>query len=155
MTAPRILDIGTGSGVLAIAAARTLHRRVIATDIDPDAVAVARANVRLNQTTALVRVARANGISAPGLSAAAGFDVIFANILLKPLLQLATPLRRQIAPGGRIVLSGLLPTQANAVLAAYRPLALERRVELDGWVTLVLARRSSPHSRFRSRELHA
>jgi ribosomal protein L11 methyltransferase len=146
---PRILDIGTGSGVLAIAAARTFHRRVIATDIDPDAVSVARTNVRSNQATALVRVVKANGISAPGLSSALRFDVIFANILLEPLLRLATPLRRQIAPGGRIVLSGLLRSQANAALAAYRPLALERRIELDGWVTLVLARRSSPHSRLR------
>jgi ribosomal protein L11 methyltransferase len=140
MTGPRILDIGTGSGVLAIAAARSLHRRVIATDIDSDAVAVAQANVRFNRAPALVRVARANGIAAPG-SPAAGFDVIFANILLKPLLRLAAPLRRRIAPGGRIVLSGLLPTQANAALAAYRPLALERRIELDGWATLVLVRR--------------
>jgi ribosomal protein L11 methyltransferase len=151
----RILDIGTGSGVLAIAAARTLRRRVVATDIDPNAVFIARANVRLNRASALVRVARANGISRSGLSAAASFDVIFANILLKPLLRLATPSRLQIAPGGRIVLSGLLRAQANAVLAAYRPLALERRIELDGWVTLVLVRRSSPRSRIRRRQLRA
>ena len=142
-----ILDIGTGSGVLAIAAARTLHRHVIATDIDPDAVSVARANVRLNRAAALVRVARANGILAPGLSSAFRSDVIFANILLKPLLRLATTLRRQIAPGGRIVLSGLLRSQANAALAAYRPLALESRVEHEGWVTLVLVRRRSPRLR--------
>jgi ribosomal protein L11 methyltransferase len=151
MTGTDILDIGTGSGVLAIAAARSLHRRVIATDIDPDAVAVARTNVRLNRAPALVRVARANGISAPGLPAAPSFDVIFANILLQPLLRLATPLRHRIAPGGRIVLSGLLRSQANAALAAYHPLALERRIELDGWVTLVLARPSSPRSRFHRR----
>jgi len=138
---PGILDIGTGSGVLAIAAARTFHRPVIAIDIDPDAVSVARANVRLNQAAGLVRVAKANGLSAPGISAASGFDVIFANLLLRPLLRLAASLRRRIAPGGRIVLSGLLRTQANAVIAAYRPLMLESRIELDGWVTLVLTRR--------------
>lgn len=138
---PAILDVGTGSGVLAIAAARMLHRRVIATDIDAKAIAVARANVRLNRTTTLVRVANANGVAAPGLSAASGCDVIFANILLEPLLRLAAPLRRRIAPGGRIVLSGLLRAQANAALAAYRPLALESRIELDGWTTLVLVRR--------------
>jgi len=138
---PRILDIGTGSGVLAIAAARMLHQRVIATDIDPDAVSVARANVRSNRTAALVRVAKANGVSAPGLGAATRFNVIFANLLLQPLLRLAAPLRRRIAPGGRIVLSGLLRAQANAAIAAYRPLALESRIELDGWVTLVLVRR--------------
>lgn len=137
----RILDIGTGSGVLAIAAARTLHRRVIATDIDSDAVSVALANVRSNRAATLVRVAKANGIPARGLSVPSSFDVIFANLLLEPLLRLAVPLRRRIAPGGRIVLSGLLCAQANAAIAAYRPLALESRIELDGWVTLVLVRR--------------
>ena len=137
----RILDIGTGSGVLAIAAARTLHRRVIATDIDSHAVSVALANVRSNRAATLVRVAKANGIPARGLSVPSSFDVIFANLLLEPLLRLAAPLRRRIAPGGRIVLSGLLCAQANAAIAAYRPLALESRIELDGWVTLVLARR--------------
>jgi ribosomal protein L11 methyltransferase len=149
MTKARILDIGTGSGVLAIAAARALRRRVIATDIDPEAVAVARTNVRLNRAAALVRVEQANGVSAARLSSARGCQIIFANILLQPLLRLASPLRRRIAPGGRIVLSGLLRTQANAVIAAYRPLALERRIELDDWVTLVLARRHLPRSRLR------
>jgi ribosomal protein L11 methyltransferase len=144
-----LLDIGTGSGVLAIAAARTLHRPVIATDIDAEAVRVARGNVRLNRAAALVRIETANGLPVSGLPAASSFDVVFANILLQPLLRLASPLRRRIAPGGRIVLSGLLRAQANAVLAAYRPLALENRIELDGWVTLVLARRSLLRSRFR------
>jgi ribosomal protein L11 methyltransferase len=141
ITKSRILDIGTGSGVLAIAAARALRRRVIATDIDPEAVAVARTNVRLNRATALVRIKTANGVSAAGLSSARDFEIIFANILLQPLLRLASSLRRRIAPGGRIVLSGLLRAQANAAIAAYRPLALESRIELDEWVTLVLARR--------------
>jgi ribosomal protein L11 methyltransferase len=155
MTQARILDVGTGSGVLAIAAARTLHRRVIATDIDPDAVAVAHGNAQLNRAAAMVRVERANGMPAAVSSALSNFDVIFANILLAPLLRLATPLRRRVAPGGRIVLSGVLRAQANAVIAAYRPLALERRIELDGWVTLVLVRRSRPRSRFRRSRLHA
>ena len=146
MSGARILDIGTGSGVLAIAAARALRRRVIATDIDPEAVAVARTNVRLNRAAALVWIEKANSVCTARLSSARGFEIIFANILLQPLLRLASPLRRRIAPGGRIVLSGLLRAQANAVIAAYRPLALESRIELDGWVTLVLARRRLPRS---------
>jgi ribosomal protein L11 methyltransferase len=149
MSAARILDIGTGSGVLSIAAARMLHRRVIATDIDRDAVTVARANVRSNRATTLVRVAKTNGVPAPGLAIPSSFDVIFANILLEPLTRLAVPLRGHIAPGGRIILSGLLRRQANAAIAAYRPLALESRIELEDWVTLVLVRRSLPRSRFR------
>ena len=147
-TKARILDIGTGSGVLAIAAARALRRHIIATDIDPEAIAVARTNVRLNRAAALVRIEKANGVSAT-LSSARGFQIIFANILLQPLLRLASPLRRRIAPGGRIVLSGMLRAQANAVIAAYRPLALESRIELDEWVTLVLARRRLARTHFR------
>jgi ribosomal protein L11 methyltransferase len=145
-TGARILDIGTGSGVLAIAAARALHRRVIATDIDPEAVAVARTNARLNRAAALVWIEKANGVSGARLSSASGCQIIFANILLQPLLRLASPLRRRIARAGRIVLSGLLRAQANAVIAAYRPFALESRIELDGWVTLALTRRRLPRS---------
>jgi ribosomal protein L11 methyltransferase len=103
----------------------------------------------LNRAAALVTIEKANGMPAPRSSAAGGYQIIFANILLAPLLRLASPLRRRIAPGGRIVLSGLLRAQANAVIAAYRPLALESRIELDGWVTLVLARRRLPHSHLR------
>jgi ribosomal protein L11 methyltransferase len=80
--------------------------------------------VRLNRAAALVRIEKANGVFAADLSAAGCCQIIFANILLQPLLRLASPLRRRIAPGGRIVLSGLLRAQANAVIAAYRPLAL-------------------------------
>ena len=74
----------------------------------------------------------------------APFDLILANILLGPLQRIATPLRRLMAPRGRLVLSGILPSQANAVIAAYRPLALERRIDLDGWTTLVFATRTQP-----------
>ena len=83
---------------------------------------------------------RAAGANARAITAQAPYDLIFANILLGPLLRLAVPLRRLAAPGARIVLSGLLPGHANAVLAIYRAqgLALERRIPLDGWVTLVL-----------------
>jgi ribosomal protein L11 methyltransferase len=140
--APRVLDLGTGSGVLAIAAARVLQRRVLATDIDPVAVRVARTNARLNRAGGLVEIIRADGVAARRLRECAPFDLIIANILLGPLLRLAAPLKKLAAPGARIVLSGLLAAQANAVIAAYRPLALERRIDLDGWTTLVLVRRA-------------
>jgi ribosomal protein L11 methyltransferase len=138
--APNILDLGTGSGVLAIAAARALRRRILATDIDAVAVRVARANIRLNRVGPLVEVVRAAGVTAPAIRARAPFDLVFANILLEPLQRLAAPLTRIVAPGGCVVLSGLLTAQANAALAAYRGFRLERRIVLDGWITLVLAR---------------
>ncbi len=138
---PRMLDLGTGSGVLAIAAARALRRRVLASDIDAAAVRVARDNARLNRVGPLLEIANASGVTAPAIRARAPFDVVFANILLEPLQRLASPLAKIIGPGGRVVLSGLLTSQANAALAAYRGLALERRIALDGWTTLVLQRR--------------
>lgn len=136
-----ILDIGTGTGVLAIAAARALRRRVVASDIDPVAVRVARANVRLNRASAFVEVARADGLGARRLRGR--YDLVFANILLGPLQRLATPIVRNVAPGGRVVLSGLLRAQASSAIASYRVhgLMLEQRIPLDGWVTLVLRRR--------------
>jgi ribosomal protein L11 methyltransferase len=137
----RILDVGTGSGVLAIAAARALRRRVLATDIDASAVEAARGNVRLNRGGGLVDIIEANGVGARQISARAPYDLIFANILLGPLQRMATPLRRLAAPDARIILSGVLPSQANAVIASYRPLALERRTDIDGWSTLVFMRR--------------
>ena len=136
----RVLDIGTGSGVLAIAAAKVLRARVIASDIDRVAVEAARANARLNRAASGIAFVRAAGANARAIASGAPYDLIFANILLGPLLRLAVPLRRLTAPGTHIVLSGLLPGHANAVLAIYRAqgLALERRIALDGWVTLVL-----------------
>jgi ribosomal protein L11 methyltransferase len=138
----RILDVGTGSGVLAIAAATALRSPVLASDIDSMAVKTARENVRLNGRAALIEVVRASGLAAPRIRARAPYDLVFANILLAPLKQLAAPMARVLRPGARIILSGLLTSQANAALAAYRAqgLALERRIELDGWATLVLAR---------------
>ncbi len=140
----RILDLGTGSGVLAIAAAGALHTHVLATDIDAEAVRVARANARRNGVGSLVEVVKANGVARQHVRTCAPFDLVFANILLAPLQRLATPLIRFLAPGDRIVLSGLLISQANAALSAYRPLALERRINLDGWTTLVLKHRTLP-----------
>jgi ribosomal protein L11 methyltransferase len=138
-----ILDIGTGSGVLAIAAARALHARVTASDIDPIAVDAARKNGRLNHAPN-IRFVHAAGASVRALTQAAPYDLIFANILLGPLLRLARPIRTLSAPGGHVVLSGLLPSHANAALAAYRAqgFVLRRRIPLDGWMTLLLQR---PH----------
>jgi ribosomal protein L11 methyltransferase len=138
---PRVLDLGTGTGVLAIAAARSLRRRVLATDIDAQAVRVARDNVRLNRAAGLIRVCRANGLAAPDIRGGAPFDLVFANILLGQLQQLAAPLRAIVAPRGRVVVSGVLKSQANAALAAYRKFTLERRIDLEGWTTLVLRRK--------------
>ena len=138
----RVLDLGTGSGVLAIAAAKMLRARVTASDIDRVAVEAARGNTRLNRAGAAITFARAAGVNARAITRGAPYDLIFANILLGPLLRLAVPLSRLAGPSVRIVLSGLLPAHANAVLAIYRAqgLMLERRFPLEGWVTLVLKR---------------
>jgi ribosomal protein L11 methyltransferase len=138
----KVLDVGTGTGVLAIAAARgapELHRCVLASDIDPISVRVARDNARLNQVA--IEIIRADALGDRRFRAAAPFDLVFANILLGDLKRLARSIRICAQPGTRAVLSGLLPSQANAALAAYRPhgFVLERRILLDGWVTLVLA----------------
>ena len=138
--AARVLDIGTGSGVLAIAAAKRLHARVIASDIDRVAVEAARGNARLNRAAPAITFVRAAGTKARAIAAGAPYDLIFANILLGPLTRLAAPLARLAAPRARIVLSGLLPAHANAALAIYRAqgFVLERRIPLEGWVTLVM-----------------
>ena len=128
--------------MLAIAAAKILRTRVVASDIDRVAVAAARANARGNRVARSITVMRAAGANARAITALAPYDLIFANILLGPLLRLAVPIRRLAGANARIVLSGLLPGHANAVLAIYRAqgLTLERRIALDGWVTLVLRR---------------
>ncbi|MET0631402.1 MAG: 50S ribosomal protein L11 methyltransferase [Xanthobacteraceae bacterium] len=138
----KVLDVGTGSGVLAIAAAKTLRRPVLASDIDARAVTLARDNARLNRVGGFIEVAHATGLDAGRFRARAPFALVFANILLDPLRRLATPMARLVAPGGRVVLSGLLAAQGSAALAAYRArgLVLERRIPLEGWVTLVLRR---------------
>src|SRR6266699_1331588 len=139
----RILDVGTGSGVLAIASAKACRRPALASDIDPHAVAAARQNACANRVGAFVIVLRADGVRGRRFRARGSYDLMFANILLQPLKRLAAPLARLVAPHGRIVLSGLLRSQASAALAAYRMrgLALERRILIEGWATLVLARR--------------
>src|SRR5690242_7405708 len=138
--AKRILDLGTGSGVLAIAAARAFRRPVLASDIDANAVRIARDNARFNRSAALVQVCRADGVAAADIRGGAPFDLVFANILLTPLQRLAAPLTRMVAQRGRIIASGLLDAQAGAARAAYPHFTLERRITLDGWTTLVLRR---------------
>ena len=135
-----ILDLGTGSGVLAIAAAKLFRVPVLATDIDPRAVVNARANARQNGVGALVTVVHAGDLRAPQVIARAPFDLAMANILLRPLQRLAAPMARQLMPNARMVLSGILMPQKNAALAAYRSqgLVLERSFALDGWVTPVM-----------------
>ncbi len=144
----RILDVGCGTGVLAIAAARALRAPVLASDIDRGAARVARQNVLANRAASLVNVVHAAGVRNNRIRRLAPFDLVFANILLGPLTRLAAPLAALLAPGARLVLSGLLPSHANAALAAYRAqqLFLVRRIELEGWVTLILAglRRARP-----------
>jgi ribosomal protein L11 methyltransferase len=137
-----VLDIGTGTGVLAIAAAKALRRPVLASDIDSRSVIIARENARLNGVAAYLKVFRAAGLRAHRFHANRPFALILANILLEPLRPMATPMARLLAPGGQAVLSGLLVAQANAALADYRArgFVLARRITLQGWTTLVLAR---------------
>jgi ribosomal protein L11 methyltransferase len=136
----RVLDLGTGTGVLAIAAARALHGRVLASDIDAPSVQVARENARLNVTGHLVHAIRATGFSAPQFAAAAPFDLVLANILANPLRQLAAPMARHLAPSALVILSGLLTPQAPGVIAAYRARGLVpvRHLRIEGWSSLLL-----------------
>jgi ribosomal protein L11 methyltransferase len=136
----RLLDLGTGTGVLAIAAAKALHTTVLASDIDPPSVAVARDNFRLNRVGNLVHAVRATGFAAPDFASHGPFDLVLANILANPLRQLAGPMTRHLAPSARVILSGLLNHQAGAVIAAYRARGLvpERHLKIDGWSSLLL-----------------
>src|SRR5215467_5253337 len=148
-----VLDVGTGTGVLAIAAGKALRRPVLASDIDARAVTIARDNARINGVGALVQVMHAAGLRTAAFRGRAPYGLIFANILLDPLKALATPMARLVAANGQIVLSGLLAAQAGAALASYRArgLALMRRTTLEGWATLVLVRPARGHRAKRAR----
>ena len=136
----RVLDLGTGTGVLAIAAAKALRHRVLASDIDPLSVRVAADNARLNGTGDLVETIRGSGFSAPQFRKCAPFDLVLANILANPLRQMATPMSRHLAPKALVILSGLLPPQASAVISAYRArgLVLKRHIQIEGWSSLLM-----------------
>jgi len=140
----RILDLGTGSGILAIAAAKLLRKPVLASDIDPRAARVAGANARLNSVGGLVRAIRADGWADRRITRAAPYDLVFANILARPLCAMAHALSANLAPGGIAILAGLLNTQVNWVVSAHRRagLVLERRITDGAWGILVLRKRS-------------
>ncbi|NNL36224.1 MAG: methyltransferase domain-containing protein [Silicimonas sp.] len=137
-----IADIGCGTAVLAMAAARVFGGRVVASDIDRDAVDVARANLAANAMSDRVICVEAAGLDHPDLSGAAAFDLVFANILMGPLLELAPAMARAVRPGGHIILSGLLNEQAGIVSAHYQDAGFSPvlREEIVDWTTLMLVR---------------
>jgi ribosomal protein L11 methyltransferase len=136
----RVLDLGTGSGVLALAAMQAGATRIIASDIDPGSVETARRNAAANRAGRSVRFVCANGARDPGLRRAGPYDTIFANILARPLIKLAPDIAGLTTPGGHLILSGLLTHQEPLVRKAYaaRGLALVARTHHDGWSTLTL-----------------
>lgn len=143
----RVLDLGCGTGVLAIAVARALpHARIMATDLDAQSVLVARANMRANSAAARIRAYAADGLDHPALRRAGAFDLLIANILAGPLIALARTIAGAVAPGGRLVLSGILVPQAPPVVAAYRAAGfhLLTHSRANGWSTLVLRRVAGP-----------
>ncbi len=138
----KALDLGTGSAVLAIALAKLAHIPVLATDIDPVATRVAAENVRLNGVAAYVETATATGFGHPAFARRAPFDLIVANILARPLMRLASGMRTHLAPGGSLILSGILERQRDAVIAAYVGQRFRHVSTLhrEGWVTIHMKR---------------
>jgi ribosomal protein L11 methyltransferase len=136
----RVLDLGTGTGVLGIAAAKALQIKVLASDIDPLSVTTARENARLNRAGHLVQTIQAAGFSAPQFADHGPFDLVLANILANPLRQMATPMAEHLARSAVVILSGLLPHQAGGVIAAYRArgLVLLRHLQIEGWSSLLM-----------------
>ncbi len=136
----KVLDVGAGTGVLAIAAAKTGSRLALGTDIDPVSVRIGRENAALNQVRA--RFVYANGLNHRSVQSGAPYDLVFANILARPLVWLASDIKAALRPGGLAILSGLLRSQERFVRAAYlaRGFRVQRRYHRDAWATLVLAR---------------
>lgn len=142
LRAHRVADIGCGTAVLAMAAAKLWPETVIASDIDPVAVETAAANVAANDLAGRVDCIEAAGFGHPRLAAGAPYDLIFANILKGPLLSLAPEMGANTSPGGHVILSGILHAQADEVIAAYEAegFVLVSRDEHGDWTTLVLKR---------------
>lgn len=145
------LDLGTGTGVLGFAIARAFGARVIASDIDPVSIDVANENAAINavplgQDHGMVELAVADGLQHPRLQARAPYDLIVANILAGPLIEMAGDIAAALAPGGTLLLAGLLDHQAEAVAEAYRPhgCTVEGRIDRDDWPTLRLMKRAAP-----------
>ena len=138
----RVLDLGTGSGILAIAAAKVLRRRILAVDNDPWSVRVCARNARVNGVARLVSPRLGDGWKTRSARAGAPYDLVFANILARPLCSMARELALNLRPGGTAILSGLLATQANLVLAAHRRsgLRLAGRWREGVWTTLAVKR---------------
>ena len=138
----RVLDVGTGTGILGFAAARALHRPVVAGDLDPEAVTTARGNARLNGLTPLMRFYQGPGVRHALADRPRGFDVVFANILARPLKRLAPSLTAVVADGGVLILSGLIERDVPGVLSTYRHRGfhLARAGLIEGWASLVLRR---------------
>jgi ribosomal protein L11 methyltransferase len=134
------LDVGTGTGILGFALAKQVKRVVVAGDIDGEAIRVARANARLNGIAPLMRLYVGPGIRHEQARRIGHFDLVMANILARPLMRLARDIASVVAPGGTLILSGLLASDVNQVAFAYRQMGLHlARTSLrEGWATLVL-----------------
>ncbi len=153
-TPRHVLDVGTGTGILAFAAAKILKRPVVAGDIDPEAVRVARENARLNGIGSWLKLYVGPGTRHSTADRPGHFDLVFANILAKPLRMLAPSLARVASTDGTLILSGLLGPDVPGVLSAYAHQGwyLQRRYDLEGWAALVL-KRGSPYARPRRESL--
>ncbi|CAO4153085.1 50S ribosomal protein L11 methyltransferase [Methylorubrum aminovorans] len=138
----RVLDVGTGTGILGFAAAKALRTPVIAGDLDPEAVTTSRGNARLNGLGPYMRLYHAPGVRHGLADRPRGFDVVFANILARPLKRLAPSLTAVVADDGVLILSGLIERDVPGVLSTYRHRGfhLARSGVIEGWATLVLRR---------------